>query len=179
MVSIRHELAGYKLPAYIEEILTQNYCPGFMRMSMIRENENYQFSYRPGAYRKLEYMKLSLYEKMILIKTLISLSEISKDHLIKPESYLLEPELIYLKDENVAIADVKIMYYPDVKKLSFRYKLVLFADRILEKGIKEEKDALEQLRQASESGDVNRIKLMLDKQIMRLENRMSEGGNFS
>ena len=175
MENIRHELAGYRLPAYVEEILTHNYCPGFMRMSMIREKEKYQFSYRPGVYKRLEYRSLGLYEKMILIRTIITISEMNKEHLIKPESYLLEPELIYLKDRNVNSNDVKIMYYPDIKALSFRYKLVLFADRILEKKVKDEKDALDQLRQASESGDINRMKLMLDKHIMRLENRMEEG----
>lgn len=179
MENIRHELAGYRLPAYVEEILTHNYCPGFMRMSMIREKEKYQFCYRPGAYKKLEHGNMGLYEKMILIKSLITISEMNKEHLIRPETYLLEPELIYLKDRNVDSNDVKIMYYPDVKSLSFRYKLVLFADRILEKKVKDEKDALDQLRQSSESGDLNRMKLMLDKQIMRLENRMEGGVVFS
>ena len=55
MERIRQELAGYRLPAYIEEILTQNYCPGFVRMSMVRESEHYNFSYKPGAFRKLDY----------------------------------------------------------------------------------------------------------------------------
>lgn len=169
MDKIRHELSGYRLPSYVEEILTQNYCPGFMRMSMVREKQRYKFSYKPNAYRKLEYKELSLYEKIILIKTLIALSEINKDYLIRPETYLLEPELIYLKDKNVNSSDVKIMYYPDVKYLSFRYKLVLFADRIIDKRNREEKEFLEGMRQASESGDVNRIKLFLDKCITRME----------
>ena len=67
------------------------------------------------------------------------------------------------------------MYYPDIKMLSFRYKLVLFADRILNKRIADEKEAADRFRQASENGDINRMKLALDKQIMRLENRMAEG----
>lgn len=174
MERIRQELAGYRLPAYIEEILTQNYCPGFVRMSMVRESEHYNFNYKPGAFRKMDYMKMSLYEKMILIRSLITLSERNKEHLINPESYLIEPELIYLRDNNVSADDVKLMYYPDIKALSFRYKLVLFADRILDKRIKDEKEAADRFRQASEHGDINRMKLMLDKQIMRLENRMAE-----
>ena len=76
---------------------------------------------------------MSLYEKMILIRSLITLSEKNKEHLISPETYLIEPELIYLKDNNVSADDVSLMYYPDIKMLSFRYKLVLFADRILDK----------------------------------------------
>ena len=179
MERIRHELAGYRLPPYVEEILTCNYCPGFVRMSMIKEQGRYTFSYKPGVYKKLDYREMSLYEKMILIKSLITVIEKNKEHLICPESYLIEPELIYLRDSRVSSDDVRIMYYPDLKTLNYRYKLLLFADRILNKKIKEEKDAADQLRLASETGDINRIKLMLDKQIMRLENRMADGRSFS
>ena len=175
MYHIRHELAGYRLPAYVEEILTRNYCPGFLKMSMVREREAYNFSYRPGVYKKLDHCEMSLYEKLILIKSLISLSEKNKEHLIYPESYLIEPELIYLKDNNASCRDVKIMYYPDIKALSFRYKLVLFAARILNKKLKEEREAMDQISMAAESGDINRIKLSLEKQIMRCEKRMEEG----
>ncbi len=175
MDGMRHELSGYRLPAYVEDILSKNYCRGFMRMSLVREQDNYSFSYKPGVYRRLDYSEMGLYEKLILIKTLITISERNKEHLIRPESYLIEPELIYLKDKNVSVNDVCIMYYPDIKSLNYRYKLVLFADRIMNKRIQEERDALDQIRAASESGDINRIKLYLDKQIMRLENRMAEG----
>ena len=175
MEHIRHELAGYRLPAYVEEILTRNYCRGFIKMSMVREQDKYNFNYRPGVYKRLDYGNMSLYEKLILIRSLISLSEKNKEHLINPETYLIEPELVYSKGSNVASRDIRIMYYPDTKALSFRYKLVLFADRIMNKRISEERDALEQIRQASESGDVNRIKLSLEKQIMRCEKRMAEG----
>lgn len=175
MDRIRQELAGYMLPNYVEEILTRNYCRGFVRMSMIKKQDRYSFSYKPGVFKKMDYAEMSLYEKMILIKSLITVIEKNKEHLIWPETYLIEPELIYLRDNKVSSDDVRIMYYPDLKTLNYRYKLMLFADRILDKSIKEERDAADQLRQSAESGDINRIKLMLDKQIMRLENRMAEG----
>ena len=179
MEHIRHELAGYRLPAYVEEILTRNHCPGFLKMSMVREREAYNFSYRPGVYKKLDFSGMSLYEKLILIKSLISLSEKNKEHLIYPESYLIEPELIYLKNNNASCKDVRIMYYPDIKALSFRYKLVIFASRIMNKRIKDEREAIDQIRLASEIGDIDRIRLSLEKQIMRLENRMADGRVFS
>lgn len=175
MERIRQELIGYRIPAYVEDILTHNYCHGFIRMGMVREHDKYRFSYKPGAYRKLDYRDMSLYEKLILIRTLIEICERNKEHLIYPETYLIEPELIYMRDSRIAADDVRVMYYPDIKALNFRYKLVLFADRILSKKIKEERDASDRIRQAAESGDINRIKLLLDKQIMRLENRISEG----
>ena len=61
-----------------------------------------------------------------------------------------------------------------MQKLDFRYKIVLFADRIMNKGIREEREMAERIREAAEPGDMNRIKLFLDKAILRLENRMNE-----
>ena len=66
------------------------------------------------------------------------------------------------------------MFYPDAKKLDFRYKIVLFADRVLNKGIREESEMAERIREAAEPGDMNRIKLFLDKNILSLEGRMAE-----
>ena len=39
---------------------------------------------------------------------------------------------------------------------------------------KEEREMAERIREAAAPGDINRIKLFLDKTIMRLENRMNE-----
>ena len=179
MERIRHELTGYIMPSYIEEILTCNYCRGFIKMNMVKEHDSYRFSYKPGAYKRLDYRSLGLYEKLILIRAMISIAEKNKEHLINPEIYLFEPELIYTKDNNVSVDDIRLMFYPDIKLLSFRYKLVLFADRILNKKTKEEREAADHIRQISETGDVNRVKLMLDKQIMRLENRMIDSRYLS
>jgi hypothetical protein len=89
------------------------------------------------------------------------------------ESYLLEPELVYAKGKSVDIGNIRIMYYPDVKKLDFRYKIVLFADRILDKNNREEREMAERIRSAAEPGDINRLRMFLDKSILRLENNMN------
>jgi len=73
----------------------------------------------------------------------------------------------------VDINSLKILYYPDVKKLEFRYKIVLFADRILDKNNREEREMAERIRSAAEPGDMNRLKMFLDKTILRLENSFS------
>ena len=174
MERIKQDMTGYRMPAYIEEILTQNYCDNFMRMSILRDKGSYSFSYKPGSLSKLDPGCLSLYDKLLLLRNLISMSENTEDHLIGSESYLLEPELVYAKGRNVDIDSIKLMYYPDVKKLDFRYKIVLFADRIMNKAIREEREMAERIREAAAPGDINRIKLFLDKTIMRLENRMNE-----
>ncbi len=174
MERIKQDMTGYRMPAYIEEILTQNYCDNFMRMSILRDNGSYSFSYKPGNLNKLDPDSMSLYDKLLLLRNLISMSESTEDHLIGSESYLLEPELVYARGKNVDIDSLRIMYYPDVKKLDFRYKIVLFADRIMSKTKKEEREMAERIREAAASGDINRIKLFLDKAIIRLESRMNE-----
>ena len=175
MERIRQNMTGYRMPGYIEEILTQNYCRNFMNMSIIRNDGTYSFSYRPGCYSRLDASEMSLYEKLILLRNLISMSENASDHLIGAESYLLEPELVYSKGGRVDMDSLKLMYYPDLKKLDFRYKLVIFSDRILNSGIREEREMADRLREAAEPGDINRVKLFLDKNILRLEGRMYEG----
>lgn len=174
MERIKQGMTGYRMPAYIEEILTQNYCDNFMRMSILRDKGSYSFSYKPGNLNKLDPDSMSLFDKLLLLRNLISMSESTEDHLIGSESYLLEPELVYARGRNVDIDSLRIMYYPDVKKLDFRYKIVLFADRIMNKTKKEEREMAERIREAAASGDINRIKLFLDKAIIRLESRMNE-----
>ncbi len=174
MKRIKQDMTGYRMPAYVEEILTQNYCESFMRMSILKDKGSYSFSYKPGGLSRVDPGSMSLYDKLLLLRNLISLSETTEDHLIGSESYLLEPELVYAKGGGVDAGSLKIMYYPDMKKLDLRYKIVLFADRIMNKNIRDEREMAERIREAAEPGDMNRIKLFLDKAILRLENRMNE-----
>jgi hypothetical protein len=173
MEKIKQEMAGYRMPAYVEEILTQNYCPGFMRMSIIRENDRYDFRYRPDSFARLDTSGMKLYDKMLLIRNLINMSERNSDHLINAESYLIEPELVYARMGRVDPDNLRLMYYPDVKRLDFRYKIVIFADRIMNKDKKEERELAARLREAAEPGDINRIKMFLDKTLSRMENMPS------
>ena len=173
MQRITQNMTGYRMPAYVEEILTENYCRNFVRMSIIRDSGKYLFSYKPAGLSRLDPSSLTLYDKLLLIRNLISLSENASDHLIDGESYLLEPELVYSKGCKVDMDSLKLLYYPDVKKLDFRYKIVLFADRILNKSIREEREMAERIRSAAEPGDMNRLKMFLDKAILRIENSMN------
>ncbi len=127
MQRINQDMTGYRMPAYVEEILTENYCKNFVRMSIIRDSGKYSFSYKPVGLSRLDPSTMTLYDKLLLIRNLISLSENTSDHLIEGESYLLEPELVYSKGCSVDMNSIRLLYYPDVKKLDFRYKIVLFA----------------------------------------------------
>ena len=173
MQRINQNMTGYRMPAYVEEILTGNYCKNFVRMSIIRDCGNYSFSYKPAGLTRLDPSALSLYDKLLLIRNLISLSENTSDHLIEGESYLLEPELVYAKGGSVDMNSLRLLYYPDVKRLDFRYKIVLFADRILNRNIKEEREMADRIRSAAEPGDMNRLKMFLNKAVLRLENSMN------
>ena len=172
MERIRQDMAGYRMPVYVEEILTQNYCPGFMRMSIVRDEDRYAFSYKTDSFARLDASGMRLYDKLLLIRNLIEMSESNSDHLINAETYLIEPELLYARRGRVDAGSLKLMYYPDVKMLDFRYKLVLFADRIMNKEIKEEREMAARIREAAEPGDINRIKMFLDKCMSRMENML-------
>ena len=169
MERIRQNMAGYRMPAYVEEILTQNYCPGFMRMSIIREDDRYAFSYKTDSFARLDASEMRLYDKLLLIRNLINMSENNSEHLINAETYLVEPELIYARNGSVDAGNLRLMYYPDVKMLDFRYKIVLFADRIMNKDKREEREMAARIREAAEPGDINRIRMFLDKCMSRME----------
>lgn len=172
MERIRQDMTDYEMPSYVEEILTENYCKSFVRMSIVKECGNYSFSYKPAGLTRLDPQAMKIYDKLLLLRNLISMSESTSDHLIGAESYLLEPELIYAKGGKVDTDSLRLLFYPDAKKLEFRYKIVLFADRIFNKEIREEREMAERIRQAAEPGDMNRLKMFLDKAVLRLENSM-------
>ena len=173
MQRINQNMTGYRMPAYVEEILTENYCKNFVRMSIIKDSGKYSFSYKPAGLSRLDPSSMKKKKKLLLIRNLISMSETASDHLIEAESYLIEPELVYSKGGNVDINSLRLLYYPDIKKLEFRYKIVLFADRILNRKIREEREMAERIRSAAEPGDINRLKMFLDKTILRLESNMN------
>ena len=175
MERIRQEMAGYRMPSYVEEILTQNYCKNFIRMTIVRDGKRYSFSYKPENYTRINAQRMKLHDKLLLIRNLIGLIEESDDHLISPESYLIEPELVYQKECKVDSESIKLLFYPDIKHLDFRFKIVIFADRILDKSVREEREMAERIRESAEPGDINRIKLFLDKHILRLEADMADG----
>ncbi len=171
MDTIRHGMNGYRIPSYMEEILTHNYCPHFVRMSMVREEQSYRFTYRPGRLTKLSTDSLDTYGRLILLRSLITVNESAEGYLISAENYLLEPELIYTDGNSVTADSIKIMFYPDVKRLRFPDKFMRFTDRIRGNCRKDEREILEQLIGIAESQDMNRARMLLDKNILRIESR--------
>lgn len=169
MERIKHNISEYKIPNYIEDILVNNYCRSFIKMTIIRDHAKYQFSYNSGIYKRLKTDELDLYSKMILLRTIIVIAEMNEDCLIKPEEYLIEPELIYSNNNGVNENRIKIMFYPDFKKMNLITKMKLFADKIINIKDLEEINMINKFKDVCESEDINKIKNFLDKNIGRIE----------
>lgn len=173
MNNVKQEMSGYRLPMYIEEILINNYCPNFLRMSMCREDDRYVFNYRTERYRKINIETLDTYMKLLLLKSIISINERNNDWLIKAENYLIEPELMYTVENMVDEKFIKMLFYPDFKKMKFEYKIILFAEKIKNNKDKREVELIDAFKHVAEKGDINRLKIFLDKNIGRIENTIT------
>lgn len=171
MKEVRSTINEYKLPTYIEDILTHNYCPNFLRMSMVREDNDYVFSYQTERFEKIDIGKLNTYDKMVLLRTIISLNDENEDWLVKAENYLLEPELVYSLNNNVEEGCIRLLFYPDFKRMTFQKKIMLFAEKIKNKRNRMEVDMIENFKSICEMSDWNRTRLYLDKNIIRMRNR--------
>ena len=160
-----------KLPMYMEDILTNNYCPNFLRMSMVREDHDYRFSYKTERYTRLDINRLNTYDKLILLRSIISLNERNEDWLIKAENYKLDPSLIYSLNNNVEEGCIRLLFYPDDTRTSFRKKIVSFAEAIKNKRNRSETELLDDFKSVCTNSDWNRTRLFLDKNILRMRNR--------
>ena len=69
------------------------------------------------------------------------------------------------------------MFYPDVRRIRFPDKLMQFGERIKDGLGKDERELIRQFLETAESGDLNRSRLFLDKNILRIESRtLSKAG---
>lgn len=169
MKEIQQAVRGYRIPLYMEEILTHNYCPHFLRMSMVREKDQYKFCYSADRYNRLNTEILNTYQKLVLLRTIMNLNERNMDWLIGPENYLIEPELIYSLNNCVDDGCVRLLFYPDLNRISFDNKLVHLSERIRNNKDSMESDIFDRFRAIAETGDRNRTRLFLDKHILRME----------
>ena len=173
MKNMQQGISGYRIPAYIEDILSHNYCPYFVRMNIVREEETYRFIYRTGRLSKLKTDTLDSYSKLVLLRSLAGICSRTGNYLITPENYLLEPELIYTTDDSMRADSLRILFYPDARRLDISRKLLQFSERIRNRNDKSENELLEHFRKSIETGDVNRGILFLDKNILRMESRIT------
>ena len=146
-------------------------------MTMIREGDSYSFSYRPGNLSKLDIASLDAYGKLLLLRSVMTINEVTKSYLIGAEKYLIEPELIYSVGNSTLAKDLKVMFYPDIRRVSFHQKMMHFTERIRDEHRRNENELLTIFRDIMETADINKGKMFLDKHILRIESRsLSKAG---
>lgn len=166
---LKQEITGYHMPMYLNDILTGNYNRNFLRMSIIKDGDAYMFSYDTADLRKIKTGDMTLHEKMQLIRGIIEISEENDNHLVMARKYLLEPELIYSRNNSVTKERLKLLFYPDFNEMEFDDKLILFIDRITDMRKETEVKEMEDLKEMVLKGDRLRLLRYLDKRIVRLD----------
>ena len=166
---LKQEITGYHMPMYLNDILTGNYNRNFLRMSIIKDGDAYMFSYDTADLRKIKTGDMTLHEKMQLIRGIIEISEENDNHLVMARKYLLEPELIYSRNNSVTKERLKLLFYPDFNEMEFEDKLILFIYRITDMRKETEVKEMEDLKEMVLKGDRLRLLRYLDKRIVRLD----------
>ena len=172
MKELREDVGECKIPTYIEDILTHNYCPNFLRMSMVRESDDYTFRYQQDRYKKIQIEKLNTYMKMILLKSLLEIVDRNEEWLIGAETYLIEPELVYSIDNSVDASSLKLLFYPDFSTVDLSTKIANFSRRITNLKDGEEVEMMNQFVDYVCANNWNKARIFLDKNILRMETRM-------
>lgn len=170
--TLKQGISNYHMPRYMKDILINNYCPCFLSMSIVKEDDSYMFSYDTGYSQRLDCSKLSTIEKLTLLRSIIKINYMTEDWLIKAEQYLLEPELLYSYNNSVYTDEIKLLFYPDFKNQEFKYKLAIFIDKIKDKHNRRESELFVKLKELSESGDILLLERTIEKAINRLRQEM-------
>ncbi len=165
--SVKYRIQGYHMPEYIIDVLTGGYTDTFLPMSIFKERDSYIFLYDKGNLQKLNVDIMNRIQKINLIKTLINIYEKNNNFLIPGRAYKLDTSMIYYFNEKDDYKKMRIMYYPDLKGVSFYEKLT-----DLVKDIFHVKDGLEEniakiMIDAIESKDMNRLRRYIDKKIIQ------------
>ncbi len=166
--TLRQGINNYYMPIYMRDILINNYCPCFLEMSIVKENDSYMFSYDTGFSERMDMNKLSTIDKLMLIRSILRLNHLSEEWLIRAEDYLLEPELLYSYNNSVYTDEVKLLFYPDFKSQEFNLKLALLIDKIKDKRNKRELEVMERLKDISNDGDMVLLERTIEKMINRI-----------
>lgn len=162
------EVVGHRIPRYICEILVKNYCETFLKMSIVSDGDKYTFSYDTGYYERLSREKLLTPSKIYIIRELFTLNEDAENHLIRASHYLIEPELIFVRDKYMEGKKIKIMFYPDSNKLPFEDKIIRFMRNIMDLNITDEKNIFNAVKGYIDDGDINSARRYLDIKARKL-----------
>lgn len=166
--TLRQGINNYLMPTYMRDILINNYCPSFLSMTIVKEDDAYKFSYDTGHNKRLEMNALTTVQKLQLLRSVMKLNYTSEDWLIKAEEYLLEPELLYSYNNGVKSDDLRILFYPDFKNQEFNVKFALLIDKIKDRKNRRECEIFDKLKELSLEGDM----MILERTIVKYTNRL-------
>ncbi len=145
MKTSKQSVSELEIPSYIREILSNNYCSSFLKMSILSENSRLHFYYDTENLRRIDLQGLKLYDKLLLISSVIKLCKLAEDYLISCESYLIEPELLYSKENRLTEDRLKILFYPDLIGISMGQKISNLINKLKENSSKQENEILDAL----------------------------------
>lgn len=165
---LRQEVIGIHIPRFICEILTNNYSEGFLRMSIIKDGEKYLLSYDCGYYERLDRRRLLTPSKLYIIRAIFEINELNEKHLIAANRYLIEPELVYIRNGVSDNPRVRLMFYPDSSELDFNVKIIRFMRSILDLTIADENDIYTNVRRYLDAEDYNGARRYLDLKSERI-----------
>lgn len=157
------------MPLYMQDILSNNFCPNFLNMTIVYSNNSYMFYYETGIKKKLDWRVLDTRDKLILLMNLMTVNFENEEWLIKGDSYLLEPELIYTLGNGVGLGNISILFYPDVRRQKFSVKLANFAEKIKNLDDSNEVNIINQFKTAVIEEEQYIARRILEKNIDRLE----------
>jgi hypothetical protein len=103
------------VPEYLLEIISMNYDKFFLDITAIENNEKITMIYDVKNQSKIDIKDYSLYQAISLIKEIVICEETNENHLIFPEDYLLNLDLVYIPNKGKGI---KLLYYPDENLLN-------------------------------------------------------------
>ena len=145
MKTSKQTVSEHEIPRYIREILSNNYCPSFLKMSILSENSMLHFYYDTEGLQRLEMQGLKLYDKLLLVSSIIKLCRFAEECLIPCESFLVEPELIYSSEKRLTEDRLRILFYPDLVGISAGKKISNLINKLKMNSSKQENEVLEAL----------------------------------
>ncbi len=157
-------ITGYHLPNYISEILIHDYTRTFLRMVITQKQNRYDFTYELTGFERCLTNRLNTHQKLQLLESLYEVNQINEDHLIPAEKYLLDPALIYWRNENTCRNNIRILFYPDMKEVPFMKKWLLIVETLLDTDVAKEKQILDDIRHMLRRGnDPECLKKLLEE----------------
>lgn len=163
--TLRQKITGYEMPMYMVSILSEHYCPYFLQMTIIREGGAYMFNYESDEYRRIELKSLKKWQKLEILKTIIELVENIENHLIPEKAYMIEPELIYAKNNSTASGRIRLLFYPDMCGEDAALKIEKLVVKLFDGETEEDGVMIDRIRGGLSKGDFSETIKLLEKGI--------------